>query len=305
MNHLSRRGGMWWARLVVPNRLRDAAGRREFTQSCRTHELAVAKLASAILISCWRRQILALESGRMNFNILKLLDTSLTLAAGGHIPISIAAESIGAGGQYWIRADIDQFTLGNRKGLCEEIGSQIYALNGWVNKDERPSLSVLLRLCHGFGLMPAYIFLSDAIEHVTRTGVVFSAPSPRQCRPLLGYRQRERIEKQLGVVLADAIDHRGLSAVAEQVWLSRHALKYWFLGQCRDVVRKNRAVEHRRLELRYREDHAFLVATVQKMLVAGIYPSRRRVNLELSARQISLICPDIFKAFERLMATPH
>lgn len=199
-------------------------------------------------------------------------------------------------------AIVDQFTLGNRKRLCEEIGLQIYALNGWVNKDERPSIAVLLRLCHGIGLVPACIFLPDAIAHVTRTSAVFSASSSRECRPLLGHRQRERIEKQLEVVLADVTDHRGLAAIADQVGLSRHALKYWFPKQSRNVVRKNRACESRRLELRYKEDHDFLCAVIQNMRVQGIYPSRRRVNAELRVRKISLIRPDIFRAYERVRA---
>lgn len=199
-----------------------------------------------------------------------------------------------------VDAIVDRFTMGNRKRLCEDIGLQIYALNGWLNKNERPSLSVLLRFCYGIGLMPASIFLPDAVDHVRRTGAVFSAPSPREVRPLLGYRQRERIEKQLDVILADASDHRGLAAVAEQVGLSRHALKYWFPRQSRSIVRKNRICESRRLEMRYAEDHTFLRAAVQKMHSEGIYPSRRRVNIELGARQISLLRPDIFKAFERM-----
>lgn len=197
-----------------------------------------------------------------------------------------------------IDAIVDRFTLGNRKRLCEEIGLQIYALNGWINKDERPSLAVLLRFCHGIGLMPASIFLPNAIEHVARTEAMFSAASPRERRPLLGYRQRARIQKQLEVVLADSTDHRGLAAVAEQVGLSRHALKYWFPGQSRDVVRKNRVCESRRLEVRYKEDHDFLRAAIQNMLVKGIYPSRRRVNEALGARRITLMRPDIFRAYE-------
>lgn len=199
-----------------------------------------------------------------------------------------------------VDAIVDRFTMGNRKRLCEDIGLQIYALNGWINKNERPSLSVLLRFCYGIGLMPARIFLPDAVDHVKRTGAVASAASPRDCRPLLGYRQRERIERQLGVVLADAADHRGLSAVAEQVGLSRHALKYWFPRQCGEIVHKNRARESRRLELRYREDHDFLRVVIQRLCAQGIYPSRRRVNSELSVRKISLIRPDIFAAYERL-----
>lgn len=196
-------------------------------------------------------------------------------------------------------AIVDRFTMGNRKRLCEDIGLQIYALNGWLNKNERPSLSVLLRFCHGIGLMPANIFLPDAVDHVTRTGAVFSAASPRECRPLLGYRQRERIEKQLDVILADTTDHRGLSAVAKQVGLSRHALKYWFPKQCEHVVRKNRSCEIRRLEVRYLADHDFLHAVVQSLSAQSIYPSRRRVNAELRKQKVSLIRPDLFMAYER------
>ena len=199
-----------------------------------------------------------------------------------------------------VDAIVDRFKMGNRKRLCEDIGLQIYALNGWLNKNERPSLSVLLRFCYGIGLMPARIFLPGALDHVTRTGAVFSAPSPREIRPLLGYRQREWIEKQLEVILADATDHGGLSAVAEQVGLSRHTLKYWFPRRSTDIVRKNRICESRRLEVRYKEDHEFLRRVVQNMHAQKIYPSRRRVNAELVVRQISLMRPDIFMAYERL-----
>jgi transcriptional regulator with XRE-family HTH domain/rRNA maturation protein Nop10 len=199
-------------------------------------------------------------------------------------------------------AIVDRFTMGNRKRLCEDIGLQIYALNGWLNKNERPSLSVLLRLSHGIGLMPANLFLPDAVDHVTRTGAVASAASPRECRPLLGYRQRERIEKQLQVISEDTTDHRGLAAVAEQVGLSRHALKYWFPRQSGDIVRKNRVCETRRVELRYKEDHDFLRSAIQFMHAEGIYPSRRRVNSKLSERRITLMRPDIQRAYERAMA---
>lgn len=203
-----------------------------------------------------------------------------------------------------VDAIVDRFSTGSRKRLCEDIGLQIYALNGWLNKNERPSLSVLLRFCYGIGLMPAKIFLPDAVDHVTRTEAVVSAASPRECRPLLGYRQRERIERQLEVILADATDYRGLAAIAEQVGLSRHALKYWFPKQSRSIVHKNRACESRGLEHRYREDHDFLRAVIHRLCTQGIYPSRRRVNAVLGVRRISLIRPDIFKVYEQLRKSP-
>lgn len=192
------------------------------------------------------------------------------------------------------------FADGNRKRLCTAIGLQPRALNGWMGKDQRPSMSVLLRLCYGLGLLPASLFLPGVVTQPTRSRPVLAPSGERQERPMLGYRQRDRIQKQLDVVLADVADHRGLAAVANQVGLTRHALKYWFSKQSRDIVRRNRLCEDRRLENRYREDHEFLRGVIQNMLAASIYPSRRRVNVALAQRQISLMRPDLFRLFRSI-----
>lgn len=199
-----------------------------------------------------------------------------------------------------VDAIVERFAQGNRKRLCEALGLQIYALNGWINKGERPSLAVLLRLCHGIGLQPARIFLPGAVNHAKRVCPVSSAPGQRQCRPMLGHRQKERIHGQLDVILGDPTDHRGLVAVASQVGLSRHALKHLFPQQSKDIVQKNRTCEARMLEARYREDHDFLRAVVQNLCAKGIYPGRRRVNAELSARRITLMRPDILGTYRRI-----
>ena len=72
MTGLFRRGGIWWARLVVPKRLREAAGRREYVQSTKTHELAIAKLVVAVLMAGWRRQLLELQCRPMPIELLKI-----------------------------------------------------------------------------------------------------------------------------------------------------------------------------------------------------------------------------------------
>ncbi|MDO8773408.1 MAG: hypothetical protein Q7K57_32810 [Burkholderiaceae bacterium] len=187
-----------------------------------------------------------------------------------------------------VESIVERFARGNRKELCEALGLQIYALNGWANKRERPSMAVLLRLCHGIGLQPARIFLPGAVDHARRICPVNSAPSKRQCRPMLGHRQREIICAQLELILRDPTDHCGLAAVASQVGLSRHALKHLFPLQSKDIVRKNRACEARRLEVRYREDHDFLRAVVQSLCARGIHPGRRRVNAALSSQRLTL-----------------
>lgn len=193
-----------------------------------------------------------------------------------------------------------KFSDGNRLRLCTAIGLQPRALNGWMGKDQRPSMSVLLRLCYGLGLLPASLFLPGVVTQPIRSNPILAPNGERHERPMLGYRQRERIQKQLEMVLADVADHRGLAAVANQVGLTRHALKYWFPKQSRDIVRRNRLCEDRRLENRYREDHEFLRGVIQNMLAASIYPSRRRVNVALAQRQISLMRPDLFRLYRSI-----
>lgn len=195
---------------------------------------------------------------------------------------------------------VHKLSPGNRKRLCESVGLQAYALNGWINKDERPSLSVLLKLCFGVGLNVADIFLPDAVT----IGLGFRGVSPsdreRCSRPLLGFQRRRQMEDLLDVVIADTADCRPLSKVAEQLGLTRSAMKYWFKSQCRQIVAKNRSFESRRLEVRYSKDHEFLHSIVQGLYAQRKNPSRRRVDSALAQKGLSLARPDLFRAFEEL-----
>ena len=92
---LFRRGGIWWTRMVVPTRLREAAGRREFVQSTRTHECAIAKLVSAMLQANWRGQLMRLESRPMSADILNLIESAPALSGRGFLPLGEAVRLSG------------------------------------------------------------------------------------------------------------------------------------------------------------------------------------------------------------------
>jgi hypothetical protein len=113
-SHLVRRGGIWWVRLAVPLRLREEAGRREFTQSCRTHELAIAKLVAAFLLVDWRKKLLKLDSHQMPLDVLKIVDGSPALAGGGWMSLVEAANLSGIGKDQLLRAAAD----GSLKLFC-------------------------------------------------------------------------------------------------------------------------------------------------------------------------------------------
>lgn len=194
----------------------------------------------------------------------------------------------------------NRLTGGNRKELCEAIGLQPRAINGWIGKKERPSLGLLLRLCYGVGLYPAGVFLSDGVDGLIYASPVKAPSGERQERPMLGYRQRERIERLLEMVLSQPDRHPSLREVAQEVGLSRHALKYWFRQQSEEIVRRNRWSNDRVLAIRYQEDHRFLSNVVHGLQSDNVYPSRRKVNQELSGRHLSLMRPDLMHLYRRI-----
>lgn len=195
---------------------------------------------------------------------------------------------------------IHRLSPGNKKKLCESVGLQAYALNGWLNKDERPSMSVLLKFCFGISVNVADMFLPGAADLATEPNNLAAASSERRARPMLGFEQRKQMVRLLEVIIADMMDCRPLSLVAAQLGLSRSAMKYWFRPECREIVKKNRSFESRRQEVRYRADHEFLRSVVQSLRAEGVNPSRRRVDAELMRKGLALARPDLFLAYETM-----
>ncbi|PUA99159.1 hypothetical protein C8C99_4042 [Acidovorax sp. 107] len=93
MDGFFRRGDVWWARLAVPARLRQAAGRREFVQSCRTTDKHAGRVVAAALLAQWRRKLFELGGGRVD--IEKLVGGGPALVAGGHLSLQRAVELLG------------------------------------------------------------------------------------------------------------------------------------------------------------------------------------------------------------------
>ncbi len=93
-SYLARRGGIWWVRLVVPQRLRPAVGRREFIRSCRTADFHMAKTVAAMLIADWRQSLMQVELVGMDSQAQKLLKPAPVLAIGATITLA-EAETLG------------------------------------------------------------------------------------------------------------------------------------------------------------------------------------------------------------------
>lgn len=105
MQNLYRRGGIWWARLSVPSKLRKAAGRSEFTKSTRSHDLTIAKMVAAAYLSVWRGQLLTLESPAMpEIDVLKIVQSAHEFTGDGYLSLSEAEAKSGIPAQRFIEA---------------------------------------------------------------------------------------------------------------------------------------------------------------------------------------------------------
>lgn len=122
--YLARRGGIWWTRLVVPQRLREAIGRREFIQSCRTADLRMAKTVAALLIAEWRQSLMRVELVGMDSQALKLLKPAPVLAVGGTMTLA-EAEAIGVGNRKLLQIA----ATGRLKLYCRVSNSSGHLLN--------------------------------------------------------------------------------------------------------------------------------------------------------------------------------
>ena len=91
MQGMFRRGDLWWARLVVPARLRAAVGRREFVCSTRCTDRKLAQVVAAGLLANWRQQLYSLDTVT-NDQIAAALNSNATLKTESHLPLVRASE---------------------------------------------------------------------------------------------------------------------------------------------------------------------------------------------------------------------
>lgn len=162
-SHLFRRGGFWWARLVVPAHLRAAAGRREFVQSCRTHEPAIAKLVAAVLMADWRQQLLNLDPHTMSLDVLKLVGGSPFLSGSGWVPLIEAENLSGISRDQLLRAA----SHGTLKLFCRvsRVRGHVVALEALEPDDARAGRS-------GGVVIPQSKDMPASAHETVRTGVL-------------------------------------------------------------------------------------------------------------------------------------
>ena len=190
---------------------------------------------------------------------------------------------------------------GNRAAFCRAIGLRGDALNGWINKDERPSMSQLLKVCYGVKVMPTDIFLM-AGEGLGRSALRAPARALKKRAPCPRLTPNRRAEMEV-LVRARLIapECPPVSAIAAEMGVAARCLRYWFPELCRQLTARYRQGAGQR-SAEHRAKQCLRVAgLVRQLREAGEYPSFRKVNALLRQEGMSLVQPHLHEAYRAAM----
>jgi AraC-like DNA-binding protein len=200
---------------------------------------------------------------------------------------------------------IDLLAGGNRAAFSRSLGLSPWAMKGWLCNGERPTLPQLLSVCQGLGIMPGQLFLSDPNDLIpSLRDKIHPVPSrlhERADRPLLCVREQRRLRADLVAIIENHDDDRSLKDVARDMGLTRSCLKYWFPDESRAIMARYAEIRNQRA-IRYAMSQQDEVAwVVRQFYLRGEYPSKRKVNRELSRRKMALAQPHLLEAYRSTM----
>ena len=174
------------------------------------------------------------------------------------------------------------------------------ALNGWMNKGERPSISALLELCRGLNIPPQELALPlmHGSAHL-RAAIASENVKRRVPRPGLTIEQRKRLQEELACFLTGG-DSLPVSSIAAKLGVSARSLRYWFPRVCSDLSARYRMAAASKSRLHQAAQARRVETLVRVFLEAGKYPSRRKIGELLRLEGMALAQPHLIQEFRRV-----
>lgn len=188
----------------------------------------------------------------------------------------------------FLTGQVQAHTDGNRAAFCRALGLNEFAISGWLNKGERPSITQFLTICYGTKTMPWEVF--GSYQPPKSPHSVFLPTEKiyvRQPNPRLDLRQRASLMQKLQSHL-DASQGKSVLAIANQIGVGRNCLRYWFPDLCESLSARNRTMAQRKSANRRQEQQRILRKTIRKIAQSGGHISYRRVAKLFMPKTLSL-----------------
>lgn len=202
----------------------------------------------------------------------------------------------------FVDALVLRFAKGNRARFCEMAGLPPKAISNWYNKGQRPSLPQILRIAYAADCMPAAMLLgqtdgSTMQDRASRLREVPESLWRRGDRPDLSEGERRGIKRELQGYLADDSKADPPARVALQLGITRSAMKYWFPSEFIALSKKFRKKQAQdSTELAYQNVER-VRDIVERFKKQGIFPGRKRVDMELRKLGWTLADPGLLEIY--------
>lgn len=198
---------------------------------------------------------------------------------------------------------INRTDCGSHKAFCNALGLGMRVSTEWVS-GRKPSFPYWLAIAYGIHASPSDLFLaSEATFQADRPLQHF----PRELRlkhqrPPLSEIAKREIAVALAEIASDPEDCRALSPIARQFQLDPACLRRYWPAPCTLIQAKYRQAIKRKAEQRKNRDFVKLEAIIKGLVDRGEYPGGGKVNKQLRRQGISLVRPEIKKAYRDSIA---
>jgi transposase len=183
---------------------------------------------------------------------------------------------------------VEAHTEGNRAAFCRALGLNEFAISGWLNKGERPSITQFLTICYGTKTIPVAVF-GDSQSPTEISSLCSPAQKIRTRRacPRLDSSHQAELQQTVQSILAIG-DGQSVSAIANEVGVGRTYLRYWFPDLSKSLSLQSRAVAQRKSENRHKEQQRSVRKAIRRIAESGGQVSYRRVAKVLKHENLSL-----------------
>lgn len=179
-------------------------------------------------------------------------------------------------------------TDGNRAAFCRALGLNEFAISGWLNKGERPSITQFLTICYGTRTMPVEVFGdSQSPTEIPALCSPHEKIRNRRACPRLDPNRQADLQHKMQNLLSIG-EGQSVSAIANEAEVSRTYLRYWFPDLCKSLSLQSRAAAHRKSENRRMQQQRLVRKMIRRIAESGSHISYRRVAKLLKRENLSL-----------------
>ena len=198
-----------------------------------------------------------------------------------------------------IREVIDDHFDGNIKKYERAIGVRSKLISDWLNKEVRPTISLMLLMTYRLGTTPVKFLkngLSSDFEPSTR---IFTPPEIYE-KHRITPEQREGLGNKLRAIIANGEAHKPMKDFAQDLGYPFSILKYYFSEECSQISNLFSQYRGQKRQKKKEDEVALTKEIVQSHLDQRLYLSNRMLEKILAPYGIVLKRPDVRQAIKEV-----